>query len=178
MPLILHSAMFYQVTWACFKHWTVQLWMVDTLVVFIRTNPVLNKGACVHVEPIEDFNCFFYIYWFFSKVLFLYMYLFSGQPCVGHSVAYVAHLVFFRDVWIRTERAAVASRLATNLATTFLLGPFSVIRPNIRPVGNTVWKFSRITQKGPSKMWVAGQITMVRCICYFFIIFLFASKRI
>jgi hypothetical protein len=30
---------------------------------------------------------------------------------------YVAHFVFLRDVWIRTQRAAVASRRATNLAT-------------------------------------------------------------
>ncbi len=34
---------------------------------------------------------------------------------VGHSFAYVAHFVFLRDVWIRTKRAAVASRRATNL---------------------------------------------------------------
>jgi hypothetical protein len=34
---------------------------------------------------------------------------------VGHSFAYVAHFVFLRDVWIRTQRAAVA--YATNLAT-------------------------------------------------------------
>ena len=30
--------------------------------------------------------------------------------------AYVAHFVFLGDVWIRTQRAAVASRAATNLA--------------------------------------------------------------
>jgi hypothetical protein len=36
---------------------------------------------------------------------------------VGHSFAYVAHFVFLRDVYIRTQRAAVASRRATNLAT-------------------------------------------------------------
>jgi hypothetical protein len=29
----------------------------------------------------------------------------------------VAHLLFFRDVWIRTQRTAVASRRATNLPT-------------------------------------------------------------
>jgi hypothetical protein len=37
--------------------------------------------------------------------------------CVGHSFANVAHFVFLRDVWIRPERIAVASRRATNLAT-------------------------------------------------------------
>ncbi len=33
--------------------------------------------------------------------------IFGGLPCVGHSFAYVAHFVFLRDVWIRTQRAAV-----------------------------------------------------------------------
>jgi hypothetical protein len=33
----------------------------------------------------------------------------------GRSFAYVAHFVFLRDVWIRTQRAAVASRRTTNL---------------------------------------------------------------
>jgi hypothetical protein len=36
---------------------------------------------------------------------------------VGHSFAYVVHFEFLKDVWIRTQRAAVASRRATNLAT-------------------------------------------------------------
>jgi hypothetical protein len=42
------------------------------------------------------------------------VYFFGGLECVGHSFAYVAHFVFWRDVWIRTQRAAVASRRATN----------------------------------------------------------------
>jgi hypothetical protein len=33
--------------------------------------------------------------------------------------AFVAHFIFLRDVWIRTQRVAVASRRATNLATHF-----------------------------------------------------------
>ncbi len=40
----------------------------------------------------------------------------TGLKCVGYSFAYVAYLVFLRDVWIRTQRAFVASRRATNLA--------------------------------------------------------------
>ncbi len=44
-------------------------------------------------------------------------YFFGGLECVGHSLAYVALFVFLRDFWIRTQRAAVASRRATNLAT-------------------------------------------------------------
>jgi hypothetical protein len=35
--------------------------------------------------------------------------------------AYVAHFVFMRDVWIRTQNAAVASRRAYNLATHLLI---------------------------------------------------------
>jgi hypothetical protein len=34
-----------------------------------------------------------------------------------HSFAYVAHFIVLRDVWIRTQRAAVANRCTTNLAT-------------------------------------------------------------
>ncbi len=38
-----------------------------------------------------------------------YIYFFGGLECVGH---YVAHFVLLRDVWIGTQRAAVASRQA------------------------------------------------------------------
>ncbi len=44
-------------------------------------------------------------------------YIFGGLECAGHCFAYVAHFVFLGDVWIRTQRAAAASRCATNLAT-------------------------------------------------------------
>jgi hypothetical protein len=47
--------------------------------------------------------------------MFFYIF-FCGLECVGHSFAYVAHFAVFRDVWIRTQRAAVESRSATNLA--------------------------------------------------------------
>jgi hypothetical protein len=40
----------------------------------------------------------------------IFLYIFGGLECVGHSFAYVAHFVFLRDVWIRTQRVAVASR--------------------------------------------------------------------
>jgi hypothetical protein len=42
---------------------------------------------------------------------------FGGLECDGHSLAHAAHFVFLRDVWIRTQRAAVACRCATNLYT-------------------------------------------------------------
>ena len=49
-------------------------------------------------------------------LFFNFFIFFGGLECVGHSFAYVEPLVFLRDVWIRTKRAAVASRRATNLA--------------------------------------------------------------
>ncbi len=53
----------------------------------------------------------------FSLVNSLLSYIFYGLEFVGYSFAYVARLVYLRDVWIRTQWAAVASRRATNLAT-------------------------------------------------------------
>jgi hypothetical protein len=54
----------------------------------------------------------------YHAFLFLFLvYFFGGLECVGHSFAYVAYVVFLRDVWIRIQRTAVASRRATNLAT-------------------------------------------------------------
>jgi hypothetical protein len=50
-----------------------------------------------------------------ERGVFLYFF-FRGLECVGHSLVYVAHSVFLRDVWVRTQRAAVASRRATNLS--------------------------------------------------------------
>ncbi len=52
----------------------------------------------------------------FSLQSFL-VYFLGGLECVGHSFVNVAHFVFLKDVWIRTQRAAVSSRCATNLAT-------------------------------------------------------------
>jgi hypothetical protein len=40
--------------------------------------------------------------------MFVYLFVFATP---------VAYFAFFRDVWIRTQRAAVAGRRATNLAT-------------------------------------------------------------
>jgi hypothetical protein len=49
-----------------------------------------------------------------SFCLFFFL---GGLECVGIPFAYVAHLVFLRDVLIRTQRVAVASGCATNLDT-------------------------------------------------------------
>jgi hypothetical protein len=48
-----------------------------------------------------------------GKILF-YFYFFGGLQCVGHSFANIAHFVFLRDDWIRTQRAALeAGALST-----------------------------------------------------------------
>ncbi len=51
------------------------------------------------------------------KVVFNVLYFLRAIQCVGHSFPYVAHFIFLRYVWIRTLRAAAASRRATNIAT-------------------------------------------------------------
>jgi hypothetical protein len=58
--------------------------------------------------------------------VFLYIF-FGGIEYVGHSFAYVTHFVFLRDVWILTQRAGVASRRATNLATRLSLTKVGVL---------------------------------------------------
>jgi hypothetical protein len=45
------------------------------------------------------------------------VYSFGGLECVCLSFANGAHFIFLRDVWIWTQRAVVASRCATNVAT-------------------------------------------------------------
>jgi hypothetical protein len=53
-----------------------------------------------------------------TTVITCFLYIcFGGLECVGHSFPCVAHFLFMGDDWIRTQRAAVASRRATNLAT-------------------------------------------------------------
>ncbi len=39
-----------------------------------------------------------------------FVYFFGGLAWFDHSFAYVIHFVFLSNVWIRTQRAAVASR--------------------------------------------------------------------
>ncbi len=60
------------------------------------------------------------VLWTFFLSTFLNLYfLYIFVECVDHSFAYVAHFVLSRNVWIRTLKAAVASRrvTGTNLAT-------------------------------------------------------------
>jgi hypothetical protein len=53
-------------------------------------------------QDFEDLKCY--------RIFF-----FSGLEYVGYSVDYVAHFVFLRDVWIRTQRAAAASSLENKI---------------------------------------------------------------
>jgi hypothetical protein len=46
-----------------------------------------------------------------------FVYFFGGLGCVSHSFAYVTHLWFLMDLWIRTQSPAVGSWRATDLAT-------------------------------------------------------------
>ncbi len=75
----------------------------------------------------EDCQCFFAVVLLGAishslaskcrRTSFFVVYFFGGLECVGHSFAFVAHLWFLRDVWIRTQSTAVASWRATDLAT-------------------------------------------------------------
>jgi hypothetical protein len=48
-----------------------------------------------------------------------FVYFLGGLESVGHSFAFVAYFVFSREVWIRTQSAAVASMPSTDLAAHF-----------------------------------------------------------
>ncbi len=50
----------------------------------------------------------------YSGVLFCIF--FGGLEYVGYFLDYVAHFVFLRDVWIRTQRAAVVSYQLSHLS--------------------------------------------------------------
>ncbi len=85
----------------------------------------VSRGPPPHLVSLVKTYCFldyllYFVYiidffaWFSEKY---FLYYFGGLKCVGDTFAFVAHFVFLRDVCIRTQRAAVASRHATNLAT-------------------------------------------------------------
>jgi hypothetical protein len=82
---------------------------------YVKTSMKCTLGRKVRFVFFKLVSCIFII---FVRVLRLFfIYFFGGLECVGHSFVYVALFVVLRDVWIRTQRAAVASRLTTNLAT-------------------------------------------------------------
>ncbi len=45
------------------------------------------------------------------------VYFLGGLECVGHSFAYVAHSVFLRDVWIRTQGTAMGAFVSIKCQT-------------------------------------------------------------
>ncbi len=68
----------------------------------------LHKMACI--VGWEDLLIFFFFFFFLADQSVM------AIPLVMSSI-----LNFLRDVWIRTQRAAIASRRATNLATHHLI---------------------------------------------------------
>ncbi len=91
------------------------------------------------------------LYYFYIFFIF-----FGGLECVGHSFVYVAHFVFLRDVLIRTQRAAVASRRyqlshssPSNLATH--LPPVSHPSPSTLPISlNLATHLPQLSHPSPS----------------------------
>ena len=89
------------------------------------------------------------------KNLFLYIFSFffgGGRlECVGHSFVMLPILFLSIEVWIRTQRAAVKSRHATNLATrlpdiaTHLL-ELAIHLPNVatHPLGSHWLRYTSI----------------------------------
>jgi hypothetical protein len=76
----------------------------------------------------------------FLRRVFVFEYIFGGLECVGHSFAYVAHFVFLRDVWLRTQRDGVASRRANNLATHLAEGFLLYNEPQNTPERNLCYR--------------------------------------
>ncbi len=75
-----------------------------------------------------DLSCLFLFFFIGVQHIF---FSFSQARVYCHSFAYVANFVIFRDVWIRTQSTAIASRHATNLAThlPLLVTHHSLSRP-------------------------------------------------
>ncbi len=93
------------------------------LIFFLHSNylPSFHQLFCLF--PSADFLILFSFTPYENDLYIIHLqfsFLFLADfECVGH-FAYIAHFVFLRDVRIRTQRAAVASRRATNLATHLL----------------------------------------------------------
>ncbi len=122
---------------------------------------LISNDRSIPLRPIHSNHTTFHAYLIWCDVTFnnaLFVYFLGGLECVGYSWAYVDHFhfVFLRDGWIRTQRAAVASRHATNLATHLPMWPiqtwtsspsilFAVFGIFYRilnlPDRNQIWKF-------------------------------------
>ncbi len=66
-----------------------------------------------------------YTFLLFTVITFYYLqtflFIFLRARVCGPSFVYVTHFVFLRDIWIRTQKAAAASRRTSNLATHLTL---------------------------------------------------------
>jgi hypothetical protein len=93
---------------------------------YYSTRYILFPIEITPLPSLSAFQSFLLMFDIIHRVLFslrlsisyyFFIYFFGGLECVGHSFAYAAHFVILRAVWIRTQKAAIASRRATNLAT-------------------------------------------------------------
>ncbi len=67
-----------------------------------------NRNLCINILPrilSQDRSAQIFNFHFFDRL-----------ECVSNFFAYVRHFVFLRDVWIRTQRAAIASRARYQLS--------------------------------------------------------------
>ncbi len=113
----------------------------------------------------------------------LYFFIFvAGLEYVGHASAYVTHFVFLRDVWIRTQKAAVISRRATNSPFPFFIF-FCIFFSGLECVGHFFAYVAHFVFLG--NVWIRTQRDAVACRCtasfatrlpflflYFFVYFL------
>jgi hypothetical protein len=91
-------------------HWqsnalTTRLDLIRTRLDLIRTRLDLIRTRLDLIFNDSSSNSF--VFWIRIKNVinrrYPTIYFFCGLQCVGHSLAYVAHLSFLRDVWIRTQ---------------------------------------------------------------------------
>ncbi len=83
------------------EKWAAEI-QIQTAVAEVMSEEREQRGAV-------DVLCIFFFIFF--------LFFFGELECAGHSYAYVAHVLFLRDVWIRTQKATIASRRANSLAT-------------------------------------------------------------
>ncbi len=90
----------------------------ECILLFTELARLLNStDMCnVHCTMYMCMQCLHRVCEILTRNITSHIYQISSFLC-WHYFAYVAPLVFLRDVWIRTQRAAIARRCATNLAT-------------------------------------------------------------
>ncbi len=84
---------------------------------------------------------------------FFFVYFFGRLECVGHSFAYVAHLWFLRDVWIRTKSAPIPHLATPPLASHPSL---TYSHPSLRGIIKRLAIFLSPAGMSPTKLFLAG----------------------